>query len=119
MANAQPGGGPCINRSERLRPGLNLRDAVTIQMNGTEHNPVTRVNVSPKDSWELSTPQAMKYYVKGSAANNNKHGFIFSNANWDPYPLSNRLESFTIALANMDVAVMSRALDGCAQGAGC
>jgi histidine ammonia-lyase len=86
----------------------NLRDAVTIQMNGTEHNPVTRVNVSPKDSWELSTPQAMKYYVKGSAANNNQHGFIFSNANWDPYPLSNRLESFTIALANMDVAVMLR-----------
>jgi len=86
----------------------NLRDAVTIQMNGTEHNPVTRVNVSPKDSWELSTPQAMKYYVKGAAANDNKHGFIFSNANWDPYPLSNRLESFTIALANMDVAVMLR-----------
>jgi histidine ammonia-lyase len=50
----------------------------------------------------------MKYYVKGSAANNNKHGFIFSNANWDPYPLSNRLESFTIALANLDVAVMLR-----------
>jgi histidine ammonia-lyase len=86
----------------------NLRDAVTIQMNGTEHNPVTRVNVSPEDSWELSTPQAMKYYVKGSAANNYKHGFVFSNANWDPYPLSNRLEAFTIALANMDVAVMLR-----------
>jgi histidine ammonia-lyase len=50
----------------------------------------------------------MKYYVKGSAANNHKHGFVFSNANWDPYPLSNRLEAFTIALANMDVAVMLR-----------
>ncbi|HWG68682.1 MAG TPA: aromatic amino acid ammonia-lyase [Steroidobacteraceae bacterium] len=86
----------------------NLRDAVTIQMNGTEHNPVTRVNVSPEDSWELSTPQAMKYYVKGSAANGYKHGFVFSNANWDPYPLCNRLESFTIALANLDVAVMLR-----------
>ena len=86
----------------------NLREAVTIQINGTEHNPVTRVNVSPKDSWELSTPQAMKYYVKGGAANHNQHGYVFSNANWDPYPLSNRLESFTIALANMDVAVMLR-----------
>jgi len=86
----------------------NLLDSVTIQMNGTEHNPVTRVNVSPKDSWELSTPQAMKYYVKGGATNNNKHGFVFSNANWDPYPLSNRLEAFSIALANMDVAVMLR-----------
>src|SRR5258708_39627363 len=50
----------------------------------------------------------MKYYVKGTAANNNQCGFIFSNANWDPYPLSNRLESFTIALANMDGAVMLR-----------
>jgi histidine ammonia-lyase len=85
-----------------------LRDAVNIQINGTEHNPVTRVNVSPNDSWELSTTQAMKYFVKGSAANGHKHGFVFSNANWDPYPLSNRLESFTIALANMDVAVVLR-----------
>jgi histidine ammonia-lyase len=50
----------------------------------------------------------MKYYIKGSAANRNKHGFVFSNANWDPYPISNRLEAFTIALANMDVAVMLR-----------
>jgi histidine ammonia-lyase len=86
----------------------NLRDSVNVQINGTEHNPVTRVNVSPSDSWELSSAQAMKYYVKGSAANDHKHGFVFSNANWDPYPISNRLESFTIALANMDVAVMLR-----------
>jgi histidine ammonia-lyase len=86
----------------------NLRDAVTHQINGSEHNPAIRVNVKPTDSWELSTPQAMKYYVKGSARNNFKTGFIFSNANWDPYPLSNRVEAFTIALANMDVAVMLR-----------
>jgi histidine ammonia-lyase len=85
-----------------------LRDDVTIQVNGTEHNPVTRVDVSPSDSWELSTPWAMRYYVKGSAANGFKHGYVFSNANWDPYPLSNDLEAFTIALANMDVAVMLR-----------
>src|SRR6185312_14917480 len=85
-----------------------LRDAVRIQMNGTEHNPVTRVDVSPKDSWELSTPWAMHYYIKGSAANGHKHGFVFSNANWDPYPLANRLEDFTIALANMDIAVVLR-----------
>lgn len=97
-----------IRQGSAWEEWANLRDAVAIQINGTEHNPVTRVNVSPKDSWELSTPQAMKYYVKGSAANNNKHGFVFSNANWDPYPLSNRIEAFTIALANMDVAVMLR-----------
>jgi histidine ammonia-lyase len=85
-----------------------LRDTVTIQMNGTEHNPVTRVDVSPADSWELSTPWAMRYYVKGSAANGYKHGYVFSNANWDPYPLSNEIEAFTIALANMDIAVLLR-----------
>ena len=85
-----------------------LRDTVTIQMHGTEHNPVTRVNVAPQDSWELSTPWAMHYYVKGSAGNGHQHGYVFSNANWDPYPLSNQLEAFTIALANMDVAVMLR-----------
>jgi histidine ammonia-lyase len=84
-----------------------LRDAVVIQMNGSDHNPATKI-AEPGDSWELSTPQAMKYYVKGSAANHFKHGFIFSNANWDPYPLSNRLEAFTIALANLDVMVMLR-----------
>ena len=85
-----------------------LKDAVTIQMNWSEHNPAVKVDWSGSDSWELATPQAQKYFVKGSAANNNKHGFIFSNANWDPYPLGNRIEAFTIALANMMVAVMLR-----------
>ena len=85
-----------------------LRDAVVIQMNWTEHNPSVSVGASPSDSWELATPQAMKYYVKGGPANHNKHGYVFSNANWDPYPLSNRLESFTIALGNLDIAVMLR-----------
>ncbi len=86
----------------------NLRDAVVIQMNGSEHNPAVKVGASPTDSWELNTPQALRYYVKGSAANHFKHGYIFSNANWDPYPLSNRLEAFSIALANLDVVIMLR-----------
>ena len=86
----------------------NLRDDVTIQMNWSEHNPAVKPDVSPKDSWELSTPWAQKYFVKGGKESNSKHGFIFSNANWDPYPLGNRLEAFTIALANMDVGVMLR-----------
>ena len=50
----------------------------------------------------------MKYYVKGGPESNGKHGFILSVTNWDPYPLGNRIESFTIALANMAVAVMLR-----------
>lgn len=86
----------------------NLRDAVTVQMNWTEHNPVALVGAKPTDSWELSSPWAMKYFVKGGPRSNGKSGFIFSNANWDPYPLGNRLEAFNIALANLDVAVMLR-----------
>jgi histidine ammonia-lyase len=85
-----------------------LRDTVVIQMNNSDHNPAVTVGASPADSWELATPQAMKYYVKGGKNSNGKHGYIFSNANWDPYPLGNEIEAFTIALANMDVAVLMR-----------
>jgi histidine ammonia-lyase len=50
----------------------------------------------------------MKFYVKGGPQSHGKSGYIFSNANWDPYPLANEVEAFTIALANMDVAVLHR-----------
>jgi len=101
-------------RASAIRQGAawqawgHLRDTVTIQMNYSDHNPAATVGAGPGDSWELSTPQAMKYYVKGGKNSNGKHGFIFSNANWDPYPLGNEIEAFTIALANMDVAVLMR-----------
>jgi histidine ammonia-lyase len=85
-----------------------LRDAVVLQMNSSDHNPAVRTDLSPGDSWELATPQLQKYYVKGGAYSNGKHGYIVSNANWDPYPMANKLESFVIALANMDVAVSLR-----------
>jgi histidine ammonia-lyase len=85
-----------------------LRDAVVLQMNSSDHNPAVRTDLSPGDSWELSTPQMMKYYVKGGKSNNGKHGYIVSNANWDPFPMANKLEAFVIALANMDIAVSLR-----------
>jgi len=85
-----------------------LRDDVVTQLNSSDHNPAIRVGVSPQDSWDLNTPEMLKYYVRGGKNSKGKHGFIFSNANWDPYPLSNDLEAFTIALANMDIAVMLR-----------
>jgi histidine ammonia-lyase len=66
------------------------------------------VGASPSDSWELSTPQMMRYYVKGGPLSHGQHGFVFSTANWDPYPLANDVEAFTNALANMDVAVAQR-----------
>jgi histidine ammonia-lyase len=87
-----------------------LRDVVLIQMNSSDHNPAIRVGTSPSDSWELSTPQLAQFYVKGSARNHGQHGYILSNANWDPYPLANEIEAFTIALANMDTAIAQRML---------
>ena len=85
-----------------------LREAVLLQINSSDHNPAVRTDLSPGDSWELSTPQLMKYFVKGGSYSNGKHGYIVSNANWDPYPMANKLEDFVIALANMDVAVALR-----------
>jgi histidine ammonia-lyase len=85
-----------------------LRDAVLFQMNSSDHNPAVLVGMSPTDSWELATPQFMQYYVKGGKYSSGKHGYIVSNANWDPYPLSNEIEAFTIALTNMAVAVEQR-----------
>src|SRR3984885_11773415 len=85
-----------------------LRDAVVLQMNSSDHNPAVRTDLSPQDSWELATPQMMKFYVKGGPHSNGKHGYIVSDANWDPYPMANKLEGFLIALANMDIAVSLR-----------
>jgi len=85
-----------------------LRDDVLIQINSSDHNPAVRIGASPGDSWELDTPHVRKYYVKGGARSGGKHGFILSNANWDPYPLANEVEFLSIALANADVAVAQR-----------
>jgi histidine ammonia-lyase len=85
-----------------------LNDAVLFQANSSDHNPAVHVGLGPQDSWELATPQMMKFYVKGGALSHGQHGYIVSNANWDPYPMANKLENFVIGLANMDVAVMLR-----------
>jgi histidine ammonia-lyase len=85
-----------------------LRDAVVFQANSSDHNPAVNVGLSPADSWELATAQLMRFYVKGGPHSHGQHGYIVSNANWDPYPMANRIESFTVALANMDIAVMLR-----------
>jgi len=85
-----------------------LRDAVVFQVNSSDHNPAVNVGLGPEDSWELATPQMMRFFVKGGPHSHGQHGYIVSNANWDPYPMANRVESFLIALGNMDVAVMLR-----------
>jgi histidine ammonia-lyase len=85
-----------------------LRDAVVFQANSSDHNPAVNVGLGPQDSWELASPQLMRFYVKGGPHSHGQHGYIVSNANWDPYPMANRVESFLIALGNMDIAVMLR-----------
>ena len=85
-----------------------LNDAVVLQANSSDHNPAVNVGLGPEDSWELATPQMMRFYVRGGPHSRGQHGYIVSNANWDPYPMANKIESFVIALANMDIAVMLR-----------
>jgi histidine ammonia-lyase len=85
-----------------------LRDAVLFQANTSDHNPAVHVGLSPGDSWELATPQMMKFFVKGGPHSHGQSGYIVSNANWDPYPMANKLENFVLALGNLDVAVMLR-----------
>ena len=85
-----------------------LRKDLQIQINSSDHNPSVRVGVSPKDSWELNTPQFKQFYVKGGPNSHGQHGYILSNANWDPYPLVNDIEALTNAVANMDAAVGQR-----------
>ncbi|HEX4153627.1 MAG TPA: aromatic amino acid ammonia-lyase [Steroidobacteraceae bacterium] len=85
-----------------------LKDAVVLQANASDHNPAVAVGVSPQDSWELATPQLMHFYVKGGPHSHGEHGYIVSNANWDPYPMANQIEDFVIALGNMDIAVALR-----------
>jgi histidine ammonia-lyase len=99
-----------IRQGSAWQAWAQLRDVAAIQMNSSDHNPAVRVGASPADSWELATPQLAQFYVKGGPRNHGQHGYIFSNANWDPYPMANEIEGFTIALANMDTAVAQRLL---------
>jgi histidine ammonia-lyase len=97
-----------IRQASAWKAWATLKYAVTFQMNTSDHNPVVRVGLKPTDSWEMATPQMMRYYVKGGPRSNNKGGYILSNANFDPYPMANEIEAFNLALANVGVAVINR-----------
>ena len=97
-----------IRQGSAWKAWATLRDTVAIQINSSDNNPAIQVGLSPQDSAELATPHFMRYYVKGGQYSHGQHGYIVSNANWDPYPLANDVESFATALANLDVAVMLR-----------
>jgi histidine ammonia-lyase len=97
-----------IRQGSAWKEWKDLDDAVLFQANSSDHNPAVHVGLGPEDSWELASAQMMKFYVKGGPLSHGQHGYIVSNANWDPYPMANKIENFVIALANMDIAVMLR-----------
>lgn len=85
-----------------------LRDTVLLAMNSSDHNPAVRVGARPTDSWELSTPEMLRFHVKGGPLSHGKSGYILSNANWDPYPMANDIEALTLALGNAGVVFNQR-----------
>jgi histidine ammonia-lyase len=85
-----------------------LRDSALMQINTSDQNPAVVVGLKPEDSWELSTPHMMQYYVRGGEYSNGMSGYIMSNANWDPYPLVNDIEYFANAMQNFGVVVAQR-----------
>lgn len=85
-----------------------LNAVVQTQLNHSDHNPVVALDVAPGSAPGLDSPYAMKFRIKGGPNSEGHGGYVFSNANWDWYPIANSIENFTSALANMGVAVALR-----------
>jgi histidine ammonia-lyase len=113
-------GAPALTYPDSLAPSLArqgtawqawgaLRDTILVALNSSDQSPVFRVGLSPRESRELSTPQMMKYYVKGGMAEGGEKGFIVPAVNRDPSPLSQTAASFAAALGDLAVAVARRA----------
>ncbi len=85
-----------------------LRDATLIALNSSDQSPAFRVGISSRESPELSTPQMVKYFVKGGKANGGKRGYIVPTLNRDPYPMANEVAFFTAALGMLDQAICQR-----------
>ena len=85
-----------------------LRDNVLVQINSGEQNPVVLLDASPSDSWELSTPQFMKYYVKGGPLSHGRHGYVHLDRQLGSLSHDQRDRSLHHAIANMDAAIAQR-----------
>ncbi len=85
-----------------------LRKEILAELNSSDSSTAIRLDLKQHDADELGAPQLMKYYVKGGKSSNGRHGFIVPTANRDPYPMANEVAAFTLALANMDAAVLRR-----------
>ncbi len=85
-----------------------LRDTLLVALNSSDQSPVFRVGLSPRASDELSTPQMMKFYVKGGRVSGGKRGFIVPAFNRDPYPLMRNSAAFAGSLGDLAIAVARR-----------
>ena len=85
-----------------------LRRTVEIQLNHSDHNPVVKPGWTARMGAGLGGSQAMTFFVKGGRYSRGRSGYVFSNANWDWYPIGNDVEAFTSALANMTLVVLLR-----------
>jgi hypothetical protein len=85
-----------------------LRDALLVALNSSDQSPVFRVGLSPRASDELSTPQMMKFYVKGGRMSGGKRGFIVPAFNRDPYPMTRNSGAFAASLGDLATAVARR-----------
>ncbi|WP_261324258.1 aromatic amino acid ammonia-lyase [Rhizobium leguminosarum] len=85
-----------------------LRRSVELSTNSSDHNPAIVMDRSIDDFPELGTPHFQKYFVRGGVHSGGRSGYILSTANWDPYPLANQIEAFTISLANLGIAIGQR-----------
>ena len=85
-----------------------LRTALLVALNSSDQTPVVRVALSPRDAPELTTPQMMRYFVKGGKLSGGKRGYIVPATNRDPYPLTNDLVAFVLSLNALDEALAAR-----------
>lgn len=85
-----------------------LHESVLISINSSDHNPAVLPDADSVQFPELATPHFQRYRVQGGPYSEGGGGYVISTANWDPYPLANQIEAFTISLANLGVAIAQR-----------
>jgi len=101
-ANLPPGrAGPLAEQGSAWQAWGAVRDSVLVGLNSSDQTPAVRVGLSPRESAELSSPQMMRYFVKGGRDNGGKRGFVVPTDNRSPSPLAEGIEAFSIALAVM------------------
>ena len=106
---------PESQRASHIRLGsawqawADLRDAVTLEMNSGEQNPVVILDAKPTDALGCSPPPGCRNTTsRAGRLSNGRSGYVMSSANWDPYPMVNQIEFFNTAFVNMAVTVANR-----------